>query len=104
MVERKDHVSKNPTFQKMVTHSGTNVEIWKFDGKNFDLWKQMMQDTIIRRQIEALRHSEKLASMTTEEWPLLDEIARSTLRMYLAENVYFSMAKEKTTFSLGEEL
>ena len=42
--------------------------------------------------------------MATEEWRSLDEIARSTIRMHLAENVYFSMAKETMTFALWEKL
>ena len=50
----------------MATQSGTNVEIQKFDGKNFALWKEMMQDVlIIQRQVEAIRHSEKSVSITT---------------------------------------
>ena len=65
----------------------------------------MMQDVlIIRRQIEAIRHNNKLASMIADEWCYLDEIARSTIRMRLVENVYFSMAKETTPFSLWEKL
>ena len=42
--------------------------------------------------------------MITEEWKSIDEIARSTIRMHLAENVYFSMAKETTMFTLWEKL
>ena len=42
--------------------------------------------------------------MSTEEWRSMDEIARSTIRMQLAENVYFCMAKETLTFSLWEKL
>ena len=34
----------------------------------------------------------------------MDELARSTIRMHLAENIYFGMAKEKTTFELWEKL
>ena len=65
----------------MATQSGTNVEIRKFDGKNFALWKEMMQDVlIIKRQVEAIRHNEKLASMIAEEWRSLDEIARTRSR------------------------
>mgnify|MGYP006925731910 CR=1 FL=1 len=91
--------------RKMATQFGTNVEIRKFDGKNFAQWKDMMQDVlIIQRQVEAIRHSEKPISMCAEEWRFMDEIARSTIRMHLAENVYFSMAKETTTFSLCEKL
>ena len=64
-----------------------------------------MQDVVtIRRQVEALRHSKKHASMFVEEWKSMDIIARSTIRMHLAENVYFNMAKETTTFSLWEKL
>ena len=52
----------------MATQSGTNVEIQKFDGQNFALWKEMTQDLlIIWRQIKAIRHNNKLASMTVEE-------------------------------------
>ena len=42
--------------------------------------------------------------MTIEEWKSIDEIARSTIRMHLAENVYFNIAKETTTFKLWEKL
>ena len=89
----------------MASTSGTGVEIRKFDGKNFAMWKEMMQDVlIIRRQVEAIRHNEKPESMKAEEWRSLDEIARSTIRMHLAENVYFSMAKETRAHSLWEKL
>ena len=65
----------------------------------------MMQDVLItRRQVEAIRHIKKPASMTIEEWKLIDKIVHSTIRMHLAENIYFSMAKETTTFKLWEML
>ena len=88
----------------MASTSSTGVEIWRFDGrKNFAIWKEMMQDVlIIRRQIEAIRHNNKPTPMTTEEWCSLDEIARSTIRMHLAENVYFNLTKETTTFTLWD--
>ena len=89
----------------MATQSSTNVEIRKFDGKNFTLWKEMMQDMlVIRRQVEAIRHNDKPASMSTKEWRSMDEVARSIIRMHLAENFYFNMSKETTTFSLWEKL
>ena len=89
----------------MASTSGTGVEIRKFAGINFALWKEMMQDVmIIQCQIEAIRHNNKPTSMATNEWRSLDEIARSTIWMHLTENVYFSMAKETTTFALWEKL
>ena len=88
----------------MATQSDTNVEIRKFDRKNFALWKEMMEDVlVIQRQVEAIRHSKKYASMSAKEWRSMDEIARSTIQMHLVENVYFSMAKETTAFSLLEK-
>ena len=64
----------------MASTSGTGVEIRKFDGKKFALWKEMMQDVlIIRKHVEAIHHSEKPVSMTTKEWKSIDEIARSTI-------------------------
>ena len=78
----------------MASTSSIDYEIRKFDGKNFALWKEIMQDLlIIRCQVEEIQHNTKPASMTTEEWCSLDEIARSTIRMHLAENIYFSMPK-----------
>ena len=65
----------------------------------------MMQDVlIIRRQVEAIHHSEKPTSMTIEKWKSKDEIARFTIPMHLAENIYFSMAKEMKAFKLWEKL
>ena len=52
----------------MASTSGIEVEIRKFDGKNFALWKEMMQDVlIIRRQVEAIWHNGKPVSMTAKE-------------------------------------
>ena len=65
----------------------------------------MMQDVlIIQRQVEAIQHNEKPASMTAEDCRSTNEIACSTIRMHLPENFYFSMARETTTFSLWEKL
>ena len=74
---------------KTTSTSGTTMEIQKFNGKNVPLRMEMMQDVlIIRRQVEAIHHNNKPTSMTTEEWRSLNEIARSTIQMHLAENVY----------------
>ena len=65
----------------------------------------MMQDVlIIQRQVEAIRHSRKHATMSAEEWKSIDEIAHSTIQMHLVENVYFSMAKKMIAYSLWEKL
>ena len=49
----------------MASTSGSSCEIRKFDGKNFALWKEMMQDVLVqRRQIEAIRHFKTPAGKT----------------------------------------
>ena len=97
---------KNLTSKKNVAStSSTGVEIRKFNGKNFALCKEMMEDIlIIRRQIKAIRHNNKPSAMASDEWRSLDGITRSPIRMHLPENVYFNMAKETTTFALWETL
>ena len=83
----------------MASISGRGCEIRKFDGKNFALRKEIMEDVLIQRhQIEAIRHAKAPTGKTPEEWRSVDELARSTIRMHLAKNVYFSMAKEKTMY------
>ena len=68
------------TKRRMASTSSTGVEILKFDGKKFALSKEMMQDVlIITRQVEAIRHSKKPTSMTTEEWKSIDKIACSII-------------------------
>ena len=67
-LKEKDQVSKSHFQKNMASTTGIAIEIRKFDGKNFALWKEMMQDVlIIRIQVKAIRHNEKLASMTIEE-------------------------------------
>ena len=51
-----------------------------------------------------IRDREKPVLMTIEEWKWIEEIAQFIIRMHLAENVYFSMAKETTLFELWEKL
>ena len=86
----------------MGSTSGTGIEMRKFDCKNFALWKEMMQDVlIIRRKVEAIRHIEKPTLIKIEKWKSIDEIAWFTIHLHLAENVYFNMAKETTTFKCG---
>mgnify|MGYP002776076802 CR=1 FL=1 len=89
---------KRPGQQQI--QSNTNVEILTSPyGKR---WCNMYSSS---RQIEAIWHNNKPASMTTNEWRSLDEITRSTIRIHMAKNVYFSMVlKETITFSLWEKL
>mgnify|MGYP006925753367 FL=1 len=53
--ERKDQVNKSHFQKNMSSTPKTRVKIRNFDGKNFALWKEMMQEMlVIRRQVEAM--------------------------------------------------
>ena len=89
----------------MASTSSSGCEIQKFDVKNSALWEEMMQDVLVqRRQIEEIWHAKVPTGKTPKEWTSVDELARSTIRIHLAKNVYFSITKEKTAFELWEKL
>ena len=50
------------------------------------------------KQIKPIKvKGDQSKGMTNKEWEELDELAYSTIMLTLAKNVYFNMAKEKTT-------
>ena len=54
--------------------------------------------------MKVIWHNNKPIEMSAVEWRSFDEIVRSNITMHLAENVYFNMAKESTTFTLWESV
>ena len=60
------------TFQKMVTQSSTNVEIWKSDGTNLTLWKGMMED------VPSSSANRGYTYYTTQQQTNLDDYRRMT--------------------------
>ena len=78
----------------------------KLNGANFALWKSQMEDILILKDqylpIEGV--AKKPSSMTVEHWSKLDRKAIATVRQYLAKNVYFYVAGEKTTKRLWNKL
>ena len=78
----------------------------KLNGANFALWKSQMEDILILKDqflpIEGL--AKKPSGMTDEDWNKLDRKAIATIRQYLAKNVYFNVAGEKTAEALWKKL
>jgi hypothetical protein len=49
------------------------MSLRKFDGTNFNFWKEQMQDyVIVRGQIDPIEHEKPLTSYTPKEWAKLD--------------------------------
>ena len=60
-------------------------DICKFDGNNFALWKEQMQDVLVQKKqrlpIMQATRTENLG-MTQIEWDKLDALARSRIRLH----------------------
>ena len=61
-------------------------DIHKFDGNNFALWKEKMQDVLVQKKqrlaIMQATRTENLG-MTQIDWDELVALARSTIRLHL---------------------
>ena len=73
----------------------------RFDGSNFNFWKEQMQDyLIVKGQIDPIENE----NAPENEWLKLDRIVRATIRMHLSESVYFTVQSCSTTFELWKTL
>ena len=73
--------------------------IKKFDGTNFSLRKEQIQDVLfLKKQLKGI--TAKPADMDAEDWNKLDALAKSAIRLHLAESMYFTVVNEKTTHEL----
>ena len=68
------------TFSKIVTQP---AQVWKFGSlieRTSTYGKRWLQDVLIfKRQVEAIRHNSKLASVSSEAWRSMYEFACSTI-------------------------
>ena len=76
----------------------SGFDIRKFDGSNFGLWKEQIQDILVQKKQRApIAFATRQAALTEHfqvtqfEWEELDAMARSTIRLHLAESVYFTV-------------
>ena len=80
--------------------------IRKFDGTNFSMWKEQIKDVLVqKKQLKPISGpTAKPVDMSEEDWAELDALAKSTIRLHLAESVYFTMVSETTSFNLWNKL
>ena len=75
-------------------------DINKFDGTNFQLVVVQKKQKL---PIIYVAHTEEM-NLTQFQWEELDELCRSTIRLHLAESVYFSVLECDTTYALWQKL
>ena len=81
------------------------MSLRRFDGLNFNFWKEQMQDyLIVKGQIDLIENESALEIYKANEWQKLDRIVRATIRMHLSESVYFTVQSCTTTFELWKKL
>lgn len=77
-----------------------NVKINKFDGSDFGFWKMQNKDYLYQKNLYKPLLGKKPDSMEEDEWTLLDRQVLGDIRLTLARNIAFNIAKETTTSGL----
>ena len=82
------------------------LKIEKFSGKNYQHWKMQIEDYLYQKDLylplEGI--TKKPASMTQDDWDVLDRKALGTIWLCLASSVAFNISDQKTTKDLMKSL
>jgi hypothetical protein len=74
------------------TSGSSEMSIRKFDGTNFNLWKEQMQDyLIVCDQINPMEHDTAPATYKLKVWTKFDRVVRATIQMHLSKSVYYAV-------------
>ena len=89
--------------KKMV--SSSKMEIEKFNGKFFELWKLKMEDLLVDKvQWIMMDPGTTHVGISTDDWKKLDRKAKSTIRLCLSNLVLLNVSGEATTKVLWDKL
>jgi hypothetical protein len=81
------------------------MSIRKFNGTNFNFWKEQMQEyLIVRGYIDPIEHETAPATYKPEVWTKLDRVAHATIRIHLSESVYYTVQLCTTAKELWKTL
>ena len=79
--------------------------IKKFDGTNFIIWKERMMDVLTNKGLlDPLFERQENSGHTDAQWTLMDKKAKATIRLHLAESIFFTIMDHKTTKELWDSL
>eukprot|EP00253_Pinus_taeda_P008111 PITA_08111 len=85
--------------------SSGKIEIEKFNGQSFELWKLKMEDLLVDKdQWIAVDLGTKLMGVSDEEWKKLDRKAKSTIRLRVSDSVLLNVSGEATVKALWDKL
>ena len=85
--------------------SRRKIEIEKFNGQSFELWKLKMEDLLVDKdQWIAIDPGTKPAGVTNEEWKKLDRKAKSTIQLCVSYSVLLNVSGEAMAKALWDKL
>jgi hypothetical protein len=85
--------------------SSSRIEIEKFNGQNFELWKLKMEDLLVdREQWTTVCPGTQPTCMSTKEWEKLERRERSTIQLCLADSVLLNVSGEYSSKKLWDKL
>eukprot|EP00253_Pinus_taeda_P004235 PITA_04235 len=85
--------------------SSGKIEIQKFNGQSFELWKLKMEDLLVDKdQWIAVDPGTKPMRVSDEEWKKLDRKAKSTIRLCVSYSVLLNVLGEATAKALWDKL
>ena len=85
--------------------SGGKIEIEKFNGQSFELWKLKMEDLLVDKdQWIVVDPGTKPMAMSDEDWKKLDRKAKSTIRLCVSGSVVLNVSREATVKTLWDKL
>jgi hypothetical protein len=78
--------------------NNSRIEIEKFNGQNFELWKLKIDDLLVdREQWTTFCRGTMPVGMSTKEWEKLERRTRSTIRLSLADSMLLNVSCEYST-------
>ena len=81
------------------------MEIDKFNGQSFELWKLKMEDLLVDKdQWIVVDPGTKPMTMSDEDWSKLDCKAKSTIRFCISDSVLLNVSAGATTKNLWVKL
>ena len=87
------------------TSGSSEMSLTRFDGSNFNFWKEQMRDNlIVKGHIDPIENENAPETYKANVWQKLDRIVRATIRMHLSESVYFIVQSCSTAFELWKTL
>ena len=83
----------------------SKLEIEKFNGQRFELWKLNMEYLLVDRdQWIAVNPSTAPTGTSATDWKKMDWKAKSTIRLCLLDSILLNVLGEATTKELWNEL